>query len=226
MSISQERGVAQYDRAYFKKQFEGLPPKEVAIIALRAAMRVFPVLAQRRHATDEAFWFWLPKARVHYTHVICQCFQSSAFVNSLTKGAPDAAAARAASAARDAAARATAPRAAAAARSACAAATAAARGVDDDDAWTTADDSAWIALAADDALAAAAAALVADDADARTAAILADIARIQRASWIDRLLRRPDAQRNPAFLLARPLWPKGVPVETAHLWKQLQRDLV
>ena len=39
------RAMAQYDRKYFEKQFEGLPPKAMAIIALRAAMRVFPVLA-------------------------------------------------------------------------------------------------------------------------------------------------------------------------------------
>jgi hypothetical protein len=80
-----ERAVAQYDVKYLK-QFKGLPPKARAVIALRAAMRVFPVLAQqRRHATDAAFWFWPAEDRVHHTHVICRCVQSSAFVNSLTK---------------------------------------------------------------------------------------------------------------------------------------------
>jgi hypothetical protein len=77
--------MAQYDREYFEKQFGGLPLKAMAIIALRAALRVFPVLAQRRHATDAAFWFWLPEVRAHHTLVVCRCFQSSAFVNSLTK---------------------------------------------------------------------------------------------------------------------------------------------
>ena len=42
-----ERGVAQYDSEYFKKQFEGLPAKAMAIIALRAAMRSLPILAYR-----------------------------------------------------------------------------------------------------------------------------------------------------------------------------------
>jgi hypothetical protein len=31
------------DSKYFKKQFEGLPPKAMAIVVLRAAVRVFPV---------------------------------------------------------------------------------------------------------------------------------------------------------------------------------------
>jgi hypothetical protein len=83
----QGRAMAQYDDEYFKKQFEGLPPKAAAIIALRAAMRVFPVLAQRRIAADAAFWFWPPEDRAHHTLVVCRCFQSSVFVNSLMKDA-------------------------------------------------------------------------------------------------------------------------------------------
>jgi hypothetical protein len=47
-----------YDRADIRRQFRRLPPKVAAVIALRAAMRIFPALAQRRHATDAAFWFW------------------------------------------------------------------------------------------------------------------------------------------------------------------------
>jgi hypothetical protein len=79
--------MAPYDREYLEEQFEGLSPKAMAIIALRAAMRVFPVLAQRRAATDAAFWFWPPEVRAHYTLAVCRCFQSSAFVNSLTEDA-------------------------------------------------------------------------------------------------------------------------------------------
>jgi hypothetical protein len=41
--------MAKYD---IDMSFEGLPPKAVATIALRAAVRVFPVLARRRDATD------------------------------------------------------------------------------------------------------------------------------------------------------------------------------
>jgi hypothetical protein len=51
---------------------------------------------------------------------------------------------------------------------------------------------------------------------AADAAILTDI---------DRLLRRADAEGDPVFLLAQPLWPENVPDEAARLWIQMQRDL-
>jgi GTPase SAR1 family protein len=81
--------VAQYDRTHFEKIFEGLPPKEMAVLALRAAMRVFPVLGQGGHGADVAFWFWRwpTEKRARHAQVICQCLQNSAFVNSLTKAA-------------------------------------------------------------------------------------------------------------------------------------------
>jgi hypothetical protein len=200
------RAVAQDDWEYFKKQFEGLPPKATAVIALRAAMRVFPVLAQRKGVEYAAFWFWPAKGRAHYTHAICRCFQSAVFANSLTKAATAAAANHAAAA--DAAT----ARAVAAADAVDAAAYAAADG------------------AADGAARAAAYAAVAYAAVARTAApydaaILMDIAQIQRPSWVPRQLRRAGAERDPVFLLAQPLWPKNMPVEAAWLWTRLQRDL-
>jgi hypothetical protein len=118
--------MALHKSGYFKKQFEGLPPKAAAIIALRAAMRAFPVLAQRRDAIGEAFWFWPAGDRAHHTLLVCRCFQSSAFVNSLTKDdtADAATADDAIEAAAEAAASASASRAKASAASAAAGAAA------------------------------------------------------------------------------------------------------
>jgi hypothetical protein len=227
--------MARYDSKYFEKQFEGLPPKAVAIIALRAAMRVFPVLAQR-NARGAVFWFWPAGDRVRHTHVVCRCFQSSAFVNSLTKDA--ARAARAATA--DAARAATAADAYAAAAAACADAAAATADATADAADAAARAAAYAAAAyaaayaADAARAANAAAyaIAAAYGEAADAAIFTDIAQIQRPSWIvqrpswiDRLPRREDAEGDPVFLLAQPLWPEDVPAEAARLWIQLQRDL-
>jgi hypothetical protein len=143
--------MAQYDRKYFKKQFEGLPRKASAVIALRAAMRAFPVLAHRRQAADAAFWFWRAEDRTPYMHGICRCFQSSSFVNCWTKAAAEAAAK-------------------AAAKTACYAAADAA------------------GAAATNAAAATFAASYA--ASYAAAAILTDIAQIQRLSRIDRWPRR------------------------------------
>jgi hypothetical protein len=71
--------VVLYDRAYFKKQFEGLPPKTAAVIALRAAMRVLPV------SVGPAFWPAAYGGRPFL--LMCRCFQSSALLSSLTKDA-------------------------------------------------------------------------------------------------------------------------------------------
>ncbi len=59
LALTQRRGtgMAEYDREYFKKQFEGLPTKVMAVIALRAAMRVLPVLAHRQiGVAPYAYW--------------------------------------------------------------------------------------------------------------------------------------------------------------------------
>ena len=87
-----ERGVAQYDREYFEKQFEGLPPKAKAIIALRAAMRVLPMLAHRGRDAGP-FAYWKEDERDRHALAIIRCYQASAFVNSLTKAGSAAAAA-------------------------------------------------------------------------------------------------------------------------------------
>ena len=220
--------MAQYDREYFKKQFEGLPPNATAMIALRAAMRVFPVLARRSKAADPAFRFWTVAHSGRHTLAVCRSFQSLAF--SLTNGSPavsgrafvnaaDAAAADAAAAAAAFAAAAAADADAAAdAAAAVAAAFAAAAYVN---AAAFAAD-AYVNAAAYAAAAAAAAA------DAAADAMLTDIAQIQqiqRPSRIDRPLRRADAEADPVFLLAQPLWRKDMPAEAARLWTQLQRDL-
>src|SRR4029077_7059027 len=65
-----EGTVARFDRKYFNKKFKGLLETEMGFIALRAAMRGFPVLAQRGRATHEAgeaFWFWAAEHRARYT---------------------------------------------------------------------------------------------------------------------------------------------------------------
>jgi hypothetical protein len=218
--------VAQYDSEYFNKKFAGLPPKATAVIALRAAMRVFPVLARRRRRpsdTDAAFWFWPAEDRARHTHIICRCFQSSALVNSSTKDAAIRAVTRAAAAdahvitSADAA-----NRAAAAARDAAAAAKAAATAA-------TADDAVGYATRVDDAVgyatrAAHAAAYAADAAVAAAAVAAAYATRADAAILTDTDIVLW-ARVSPVSLLAQPLWPEEVPAEAARLWTQLQRDL-
>ena len=70
--------MAQYD-------FEGLPDKARAIIALRAAMRVLPLLAYRRNSDAEPFEYWKSVERGQHALAIMRCYQASVFVNSLTK---------------------------------------------------------------------------------------------------------------------------------------------
>jgi hypothetical protein len=200
--------MARYNSEYFKKKFDGLPPKAMAIIALRAAVRVFPLLAQR--TSREAFWFWPAGDRAHHTIAVCRCFQTSAFANSL-----HAAAAYFASAASAASASASASDSAIFAANAARAAAAASASASDSARAAAAADATALATAAADALVSSSSAV---------AAILTDIAQIKRRSWIDRLLRE-DVERDPVFLLGQPLWLEDVPAEAAQLWIQLQKDL-
>lgn len=80
-----ERGVAQYDHEYFHKQFEGLPPRAQAIIALRAAMRVLPVLTYRKSRAAEPFAYWKAGEPARLALGIIHSCQAAAFVNSSTK---------------------------------------------------------------------------------------------------------------------------------------------
>jgi GTPase SAR1 family protein len=224
--------MARYDSKYFEIQFEGLPQNAMAIIAMRAALRVFPVLAQRIDETGAAFWFWPAGDRVRHSHAVCRCLQLSAFVNSLAKDDATAAAATLGQSAYytaligGAAADDAAVAAAAAARAAAEAARVAVAAAP---ARATAANVANVAAAS----AAARAATRAADAASYAAftgvaagAISTDIAQIQRPPpWLDRLRRREDAQGDPISLLAQPLWPEDVPAEAAQLWTQLQRDL-
>jgi hypothetical protein len=220
--------MAQYNTAYFKKQFESLPPKAMAIVALRAAMRVFPVLAQRGRATDEAFWFWPAEHRARHTYFVSRCLQYSAFVNSLTEY-NDVYAVAATVAADPAdvvfAAKAATAYAANAARAA-ARATVAAKAANAYAANGIPADAARAAGAARAATDIAAHAADARTTDAANAAIFTDIAGLRRPSWIDHLLRRADAREDSVSLLAQPLWPLAAPAEVAQLWIQLQRDLL
>ena len=83
--------MAQYDEEYFKKQFEGLPPKATAAVALRAAMRVLPLLARPRNNDDEPFAYWKDGERSRNALTIFRCCEVSLFVNGLMKSDLDAA---------------------------------------------------------------------------------------------------------------------------------------
>src|SRR5208337_3433431 len=100
---SGRRGMAEYDSEYFQRQFEGLPPEAVAIIALRASMRVLPVLACRRSVDAGPFAYWGERAQ--HALALFRCYEVSHFVNGLTKSdrAANAAAITAANAAANAA---------------------------------------------------------------------------------------------------------------------------
>jgi hypothetical protein len=207
--------MAQYDLKYFVEQFEGLPRKVAAIIALRAAVRVFPVLARRRDATDAALWFWPPEDRAHHTLAVCRSFQCSAFVNSCTEDASVAAASSSSSVA------ASSVSVAAASSSSVAAALASHAAAYVADSFTP-------SFAA--AAAATGAAKTATAAEAYpvgiSRALASHAAAISRdIAWIDRLPRRADAEGDPVSLLAQPLWLEDVPAEAAQLWIQLQEDL-
>ena len=80
-----ERGVAQYDKEYFKKQFEGLPPKAQAIIALARRDARAAVLGLSGKAAMPAFRILEEGERDRHALAIIRCYQASAFVNSLTK---------------------------------------------------------------------------------------------------------------------------------------------
>ena len=199
--------MAQYDYDYFKKQFEGLPPKAQAIIALRAAMRVLPLLAYRRNSDAEPFAYWKAAKRDRHALATIRCCQASAFVNSLTKADETAAAAayaaRAADAfAADAYADAYAARAANAAADAAAYAASAA----------ASPDTAYAARAASAASAAAYAAYAAAD-----TAILVDIQRIKSIKGAP--------HKELLALLSSRLWQEAVPPKFEALVAKLSSDL-
>jgi GTPase SAR1 family protein len=245
-----ERGMAQYDRKYFEKQFEGLPPKAKAVIALRAAMRVLPALTRRPGAGDRPFTYWNKGERVRHALAILRCYEVSLFVNMLTKSdsAAYAAATAATAYAAATATAATADAAYAAAYAATAAAYAAAYAATADadadaDAATAATAYAYAYAtaaaptapayaAADDAATAAATAATAYayDATAATAyaALLADIGEIKHLerSWLGRRFGKGTPQEEIAALLVLPLWPQGEPQEVCALRTQLEADLL
>ena len=80
--------MSEYDKEYFRKHFEGLPPKAMAVIALRAAMRVLPVLAQRGSWDDGPFAYWNEGEPAQHALALFRCFEVSLFVNTLTKTDP------------------------------------------------------------------------------------------------------------------------------------------
>ena len=50
--------MVAYDSAFFTKEFEGLSFKARAVIALRAALRVLPILSYRKNSAAEPFAYW------------------------------------------------------------------------------------------------------------------------------------------------------------------------
>jgi hypothetical protein len=65
--------MAEYDLAYFKHQFKDLHPKVIAVVALRAAMRMLPLLARVRRA-DEIYLS------------VFRAYQTANFLNYLNRG--------------------------------------------------------------------------------------------------------------------------------------------
>ena len=208
-----ERGVAYYDEEDFKQQFEGLPPRAVAIVVMRAAMRILPFLAHRAIANAKAFTYWKPEDQALHALSIFRCCQTSFFINSLTRADKTSAEVKA----RSAATITTGVRAADAA-AALTATTSRAAAMTMVDAVTAAD----AALSADASIAATyAARAVARAAGAHAAAagiaIVADIARFKFAVKA--------THREIAALLGAPVWPEGIPPEFEVLHDQLLRDL-
>jgi len=211
LTQQRERGMAEYDSEYFTKQFEGLPPKAVAVVALRAAMRVLPILANRRRPDDGPFAYWKASERAQRALPLFRCYEVSLFVNSLTEGDPDAS-----YAASDAANAISSSRPAvlddeivedAAFANYCAGF--AAFFVTRDDAFGT------VFNAANAAAYAAARAAV-------TNAILRDVQFIrENRPWLSRRFGR----ETETILLGEPLWQDPIPPELETLWKQLQSDL-
>jgi hypothetical protein len=180
----------------FLEQLRELPRDARGTVALRAAMRVFPIFALREQDRRRAFAYWRDTEAERHVLAILQCYQTSTFGNSLPKADADAihveAAIRAAAARADAAVRAAAPihfaaiRAADAARAATRAA----------------------------AIHAADAAIYIADADARAAvhaALKADL---------------DSARNEAAELLQRGLWRQAIPSGFSELWRDLRRDLM
>ena len=222
------RGMAEYDSEYFQRQFEGLPPSAVAIIALRASMRVLPVLAYRRSVDAGPFAYWKKGERAQHALALFRCFEVSLFVNDLTKsGSVDVRAADTAHAVANtahAAANATgggAVYAAYAARAAANAAYAAAAA----HAHAPAETGAAIANAVRAASFATAAYAAAGAAIA--SAILNDTERIKhlKRSWLVRQSSKTTPQAEIPALLASPLWPEGMPTELQTLSAQIQIGL-
>ncbi len=227
--------MARYDPEYFKQQFEGLSPRAMAVIALRAAMRALPMLAHRGKDAGP-FAYWKEADRDRHALSVVRSYQASAFLNRLTKAdyaAPTAY------------------------LEVLSAATAILEAVDD---FTEAalevrsvTDVAYIKATA--AAAAASAAAVANVSQkiagslsdhARSAAELAtaaagsaaaaaavaisrDIERLRgkKPSWFARTLgqKAAAAVQDPADLLTIPFWHEGMPAEAAGFWRQLQSDL-
>jgi hypothetical protein len=123
------------DQEEIERLITALPQRAAAAVALRAAMRVFPVFAMRGVGSTAAFGYWPEPERARHAFAILRCYQILIFGNNLPKikaaaaiaAAPaDATYAAAADAAYAARAAAYAPAAAYAARAAATAARAAA----------------------------------------------------------------------------------------------------
>lgn len=69
-------------RETIKGRLEKLEPRASAAIALRAAMRVLPVLALRKKLENQSFAYWPMPDRSGYALNIFRCYQISSFIGS------------------------------------------------------------------------------------------------------------------------------------------------
>jgi len=190
------------DRDDIKHKLREFPPRKVAALALRAAMRVLPVLAMRGRTGGDPFAYWPSADRSGHVLAILRCYQISTFGQNLPEiDSATIATYRAATTA--------APRAEAATtatiRAANAAAVAIARTAN---AASRAANTAAFAAA----LAAIRAARTATRASATDAALNFDLEFFRRNGSIK-------------ALLSQPLWPGRMPDEIEKMWLQLIADL-
>ena len=83
--------MPRYTDDDFKKRLEHFPPKVLAAISLRAAMRALPLLAYRKNAGDTPFAYWQEAKRPAYALATFRGYGVSLFVNSVTEIDPSVA---------------------------------------------------------------------------------------------------------------------------------------
>ncbi|MGZ8174832.1 MULTISPECIES: COR domain-containing protein [Methylobacter] len=65
------------DSVKIKTQLKGLSDDQCVVFAVRAAMRVLPLLVARKKTTSKAFWFWKPEDKAKYLLDVYLAYSSS-----------------------------------------------------------------------------------------------------------------------------------------------------